>query len=77
MLFRSNEQITQVILNKAGLLINLNSYVFPELHCLERETQNMRENVVPYVMSLIYTAGVALCIAGYGIYRQFFVKKTM
>jgi len=48
-----------------------------ELHCLERETQNMRENVVPYVMSLIYTAGVALCIAGYGIFRQFFVKKTM
>jgi len=48
-----------------------------ELHCLERETQNMRENVVPYVMSLIYTAGVALCIAAYGIFRQFFVKKTM
>ena len=47
-----------------------------ELHCLDRETQNMRENVVPYVMSLIYIIGVALCIAAYGVYRQFFVKKT-
>ena len=47
-----------------------------EVHCLNRDTQNMRENVVPYVMSLIYTIGVAICIAAYGVFRQFFVKKT-
>lgn len=47
-----------------------------ELHCLDRETQNQRENVVPYLMSLVYACGVALCISAYGIYRQFFVKKT-
>ena len=36
----------------------------------------MREDVVPYVCSLIFVAGTCLVIAAYGIYRQFFVKKT-
>lgn len=40
-----------------------------ELHCLDRETQNLRENFVPYVTSLIFTFGVALCVAAYGVFR--------
>ena len=36
----------------------------------------MRENVVPYVTSLAFVAITSLVIAGYGIYRSFFVKKT-
>lgn len=36
----------------------------------------MRENVVPYVTSLVFVAITSLVIAGYGIYRSFFVKKT-
>ena len=35
----------------------------------------MRENVVPYVMSLVYIIGVSLCVTIYGIFRQFFDKK--
>ena len=36
----------------------------------------MRENVVPYVTSLVFVAATSLVIAGYGIYRSFFIKKT-
>ena len=36
----------------------------------------MRENVVPYVSSLIFVAATSLVIAGYGIYRSFFIKKA-
>ena len=36
----------------------------------------MRENVVPYAMSLVFIFGVCICVAAYGLYRQFFVKKT-
>ena len=47
-----------------------------ELHCLPRHVQEMRENVVPYVMSLVFMVGICICVAAYGLYRQFFVKKT-
>jgi hypothetical protein len=36
----------------------------------------MRENIVPYVTSLVFAFGVAIIISAYGIFRQFFVKKT-
>lgn len=45
-----------------------------ELHCLNRETQLLRENVVPYMTSLIFIFGVVIVIAAYGIFRQFFSK---
>ena len=36
----------------------------------------MRENVVPYVSSLVFVGVTSMVIAGYGIFRAFFVKKT-
>ena len=36
----------------------------------------MREDVVPYVCSLVFVGITSCVIAGYGIYRSFFVKKT-
>ena len=47
-----------------------------ERHCLPKSIQMMRENVVPYVTSLVFVAATSLVIASYGIYRSFFVKKT-
>ena len=36
----------------------------------------MRENVVPYITSLVFVGATSLVIAAYGIYRSFFIKKT-
>ena len=55
------------------LFIFLTKYI-TELHCLNRETQLLRENVVPYMTSLIFIFGVVIVIAAYGIFRQFFSK---
>ena len=45
-----------------------------ELHCLNHETQLMRENVVPYAASLMFIVGILLTVGAYGIYRQFLCK---
>ena len=36
----------------------------------------MRENVVPYVSSLVFAVSVVLMVAIYGIIRYFTTKKT-
>ena len=47
-----------------------------EQHCLPKSIQIMRENVVPYITSLVFVGATSLVIAAYGIYRTFFIKKT-
>ena len=46
-----------------------------EQRCLPKSIRVMRENVVPYVVSLIFVILVVLVVAAYGIFRQFFVKN--
>ena len=71
----NNFSIKNFFCSKTGLRIFLNMYLkITELHCLNRDTQLLRENVVPYMTSLIFIFGVALVIAAYGIFRQFFSK---
>ena len=67
--FSFKKKFRQVLIN----CVNFSKYV-TELHCLNRDTQLLRENVVPYMTSLIFIFGVALVIAAYGIFRQFFSK---
>lgn len=43
--------------------------------CLPKRIQVLREDVVPFWVSLIYIISSSLVIAGYAIYRSFFVKK--
>ena len=57
-----------------AFLIHFFSKYITELHCLNRETRLLRENVVPYMTSLIFIFGVVIVIAAYGIFRQFFSK---
>lgn len=45
-------------------------------HCLPKSIQVMRENVVPYVSSLVFAVSVVLMVAIYGIIRYFTTKKT-
>ena len=47
-----------------------------EQRCLPKSVRVMRENVVPYFVSLGFVILVVLVVAAYGIFRQFFVKKT-
>lgn len=48
----------------------------PEQHCLPKSIQIMRENVVPYITSLVFVGVTSLVIGAYGLYRSFFIKKT-
>lgn len=48
----------------------------PELHCLPKHIKIMRENVVPYAVSLIFVAGTSLTVAGYALFRHFHVQKS-
>ena len=41
----------------------------PGEHCLPKATQVMRENVVPYVSSLVFAFSVVIMISVYGIIR--------
>ncbi|XP_040565314.1 uncharacterized protein [Lepeophtheirus salmonis] len=46
-----------------------------KVECLSREIQTLREDIVPYAVSMIYIMMSTCLIAAYGIYRYFFVKK--
>ncbi len=48
----------------------------PDDHCLPKSIQVMREDVVPFVTSGCFLACVALLLAGYGLFRKLYVKKT-
>lgn len=45
-------------------------------HCLPKATQIMREEVVPFVVSGIFAGMSLLIIAGYGLFKKFYVNKT-